>query len=91
MLVAPRTPEDVAPGLDELLPGLRLATGDFYYRNIPVQRSAAHERLQASKRQKHPSYVQVGLQALPSDPQAEQEQLVRRIRGWLELDPRASR
>jgi len=91
LLVAPRTPEDVAPGLDEVLPDLRLATGDFYYRNIPAQRSAARERLQASKRQKHPSYIQVGLQALPSDPHAEQGQLVRRVRGWLEFEPRASR
>lgn len=91
LLVAPRAPEDVVPGLDEVLPDLRLATGDFYYRNIPAQRSAARERLQASKRQKHPSYVQVGLQALPGDAQAEQGQLVRRVRGWLELEPRASR
>lgn len=91
LLVAPRAPEDVVPGLDEVLPDLHVATGDFYYRNIPAQRSAARERLQASKRQKHPSYVQVGMQALPGDPHAEQGQLVRRIRGWLELEPRASR
>ena len=91
LLVAPRAPDDVTPNLGELLPDLHLATGDFYYRNILAQRSAAHERHNASKRQAHPSYVQVGLQALPSDPQAEQEQLVRRIRGWLELEPHASR
>ena len=91
LIVAPRTPQDIVPGLEELLVDLRLATGDFYYRTSAEQRSAARERLQAGKRQKHPAYVQVGLQALPADLPAEQEQLVRRVRGWLELSPRASR
>ncbi|WP_432760462.1 DUF3530 family protein [Pseudomonas aeruginosa] len=40
----------------------------------PVDR-AAKLRHEAGKRQKHPAYVQIAMQALPADPKAEQEQL----------------
>ncbi|MHA5656568.1 DUF3530 family protein, partial [Pseudomonas aeruginosa] len=63
----------------------KLATGDFYYRDARADREAARLRMQAGKRQKHPAYVQIVMQALPADPKAEQEQLYRRIRGWLSL------
>ncbi|VTL99672.1 hydrolase [Pseudomonas aeruginosa] len=46
--------------------------------------------MQAGKRQKHPAYIQVAMQALPADPEAEQEQLYRRIRGWLGLHLQAA-
>lgn len=90
VMVSAREPEAVATPLDELLPQLRLATGDFYYRDRPAQRQGARERLNASKRQEHPAYLQIGLPSLPSDARAEQEQLVRRVRGWLQLEPRAA-
>ncbi|MFZ2320209.1 MAG: DUF3530 family protein, partial [Pseudomonas sp.] len=44
---------------------------------------------QASKRQAQPAYVQVAMKALPGNPATEQEQLFRRIRGWLSLDVKA--
>ena len=82
--VAAQLPEGQAPRLDELIPGLKLATGDFFYKDQAADRSAAVRRLQASKRLGHDSYTQVALKALPGNPAAEQEQLFRRVRGWLE-------
>ncbi|UTW06418.1 alpha/beta hydrolase family protein [Pseudomonas benzenivorans] len=84
LLLAPTRPEGFLPKLDELVPGLQLATGDFFYRNQANDREAAHERLQASKRLSHPAYTQIALYALPGNPATEQKQVFRRIRGWLE-------
>lgn len=77
-------PSGLSPALDELLPGLLLPTGDFYYKDQGSDRSAATRRLHASKRLKHAAYSQIALKALPGNPSAEQEQLFRRIRGWLD-------
>ncbi|MBC9252456.1 hypothetical protein A9179_19500 [Pseudomonas alcaligenes] len=82
--IAAHQPEGSAPPLEELLPGLKLATGDFFYKDQPDDRSAAVKRLQASKRLAHPSYLQLALKALPGNQDAEQEQLYRRVRGWLD-------
>jgi hypothetical protein len=83
LLVAAKRPDGFSPALEELIPSLKLATGDFYYEEQTRDRNAALERLQTSKRQKHPAYIQIAMQALPGNPAAEQEQLSRRIRGWL--------
>lgn len=85
LLVAPQLPEQFSPDLDELVPRLQLAVGDFYYKNQQIERSAALKRMQASKRQKSPAYIQIAMSALPGNPTTEQEQLYRRIRGWLSL------
>ena len=85
LLVAAEVPAGFSPPLEELVPGLQLATGDFFYKDQAVDRTAATTRLQASKRQKHPAYIQVAMKALPGNPAVEQEQLYRRIRGWLSL------
>ncbi|MWV14437.1 DUF3530 family protein [Pseudomonas sp. L-22-4S-12] len=77
-------PSGLTPALDELLPGLLLPTGDFYYKDQAGDRSAATRRLHASKRLRHEAYSQIALKALPGNPNAEQEQLYRRIRGWLD-------
>lgn len=82
--VAAQLPAGQTPALEELIPGLKLATGDFFYKNQADARSAAVQRLQASKRLGHDSYTQIALQALPGNRAAEQEQLFRRVRGWLE-------
>lgn len=89
LLVAVEPPADLSPALDELLPRLKLATGDFYYSDRPAERLAAASRARASKRQAHPAYVQVALKALPGNPELQQEQLYRRLRGWLNLQLRA--
>ncbi len=69
LLVAAEIPRDFRPALEDMVPKLKLATGDFYYR---ADREAARLRMQAGKRQKHPAYVQIAMQALPADPKAEQ-------------------
>lgn len=85
LLVAAALPAGYTPPLDELIPQLPLATGDFYYKDLPADRQAALKRSQASKRQKQTTYTQVAMKALPGNRDAEQEQLYRRIRGWLTL------
>ena len=49
-----------------------------------ADRGSAVRRKQASKRLAHDGYTQIALKALPGNQEAEQEQLFRRIRGWLE-------
>ncbi|MCP2070015.1 alpha/beta hydrolase family protein [Pseudomonas laurylsulfatiphila] len=82
VMVATRTPVAAKPELAELAPTLKLPTADIYYKDKALDRNAALERLQASKRLKTSTFSQVALKALP-DSKAEQEQLFRRVRGWL--------
>ncbi len=82
VMVAARTPVATTPGLAELTPTLKLPTADIFYKDKALDRDAALERLQASKRLKSSAFSQVALKALP-DTKAEQEQLFRRVRGWL--------
>jgi len=82
-MVAAQTPVAMKPELVELTPTLKLPTADIFYMDKPLDRNAARERLQASKRLKASAFSQVSLKAVPGDTKAEQEQLVRRVRGWL--------
>ncbi|KPA99045.1 MULTISPECIES: alpha/beta hydrolase family protein [Pseudomonas] len=81
VLVAAQTPASAKADLAQLTPGLKVATADFFYQDKALDRKAALLRLQASKRQKTSSYTQVGLKAIPGNPG--QQQLVRRVRGYL--------
>ncbi|CAI8713699.1 Hydrolase or acyltransferase [Pseudomonas sp. IT-P12] len=83
VMVAAQTPGAAKPGLVELTPTLKLPTADLFYLDKPLDRSAALERLQASKRLKASAFSQVSLKALPGNSKDQQEQLVRRVRGWL--------
>ncbi|MGJ7514752.1 alpha/beta hydrolase family protein [Pseudomonas baetica] len=83
VMVAAQTPAQAKPVLDELAPNLKLPTADLFYMDKPQDRNAALARLQASKRLKSSAFSQVSLKALPGDAKAQQEQLVRRVRGWL--------
>src|SRR5471032_428566 len=83
VMVAAQTPVTAKPPLAELTPTLKLPTADLFYMDKPLDRSAALERMQASKRLKSSAFSQVSLKALPGNTKAEQEQLVRRVRGWL--------
>ncbi|MGE4405421.1 alpha/beta hydrolase family protein [Pseudomonas sp.] len=87
LLVQVRAPANQEPPLERLLGELRLATGDFYFEDRDATRAAARERLNTSRRLRHPAYSQVALPALPADRASEQEQLYRRIRGWLTRHP----
>ncbi|MDX5373450.1 MAG: alpha/beta hydrolase family protein [Pseudomonadaceae bacterium] len=84
VVVAPQLPAGQTPALEELIPDLKLATGDFFYKDQAADRGNAVRRKQASQRLAHGSYTQIALKALPGNPEAEQEQLFRRVRGWLE-------
>jgi len=82
LLVAAQTPAKAKPELVELTPTLKLPTADIFYMDKAPDRNSALERMQASKRLKTSAFSQVALKALP-DNKAEQEQLFRRVRGWL--------
>ena len=83
LMVAAELPAGFAPPLDEMVAQLTVATGDFYYKDQATERMAALKRLQASKRAKLPTYIQVSMKALPGNLDIQQEQLYRRLRGWL--------
>ncbi|RBL70702.1 DUF3530 family protein [Pseudomonas sp. MWU13-2625] len=82
VMVDAQTPSKAKPPLAELTPTLKLPTADIFYMDKALDRTAALERMQASKRLKTSAFSQVALKALP-DKKAEQEQLFRRVRGWL--------
>jgi pimeloyl-ACP methyl ester carboxylesterase len=83
VMVALRTPTDAINTLPQLLPGLKVPTADIYYTDREPARIAAEQRLQASKRLKDSPYRQVGLTPTRGDNDTDQEQLTRRVRGWL--------
>lgn len=83
VMVAAQTPARVEHDLLSLTPTLKVPTADLYYAARPQDRLAAEQRLQASKRQKDSAYRQISLMAMPGNKAAEQEQLLRRVRGWL--------
>ncbi|PSS46855.1 alpha/beta hydrolase family protein [Pseudomonas sp. BBP2017] len=83
VMVAAQTPAQAEQSLDALAPSLKVPTADFFYTNQSQARRAAEQRLQASKRLKDNNYRQVGLTAMPGNSAAQQEQLFRRVRGWL--------
>lgn len=87
VMVAAQVPTNAKPPLAELTPTLKLATADFFYKDTPLAQKAALERLQASKRQKTSTFTQIALKALPGNSAAQQEQLFRRVRGWLSPQP----
>lgn len=82
VMVDAQAPAKAQPQLAELTPTLKLPTADIFYMDKALDRNAALERMQASKRLKTSAFSQVALKALP-DKTAEQEQLFRRVRGWL--------
>lgn len=90
LMVAAELPAGFAPPLDEMVAQLAVTTGDFFYKDQATDRTAALMRLRASKRAKLPTYVQVALKALPGNRAIEQEQLYRRLRGWLEKNANAT-
>ncbi|MEL7560509.1 alpha/beta hydrolase family protein [Stutzerimonas chloritidismutans] len=83
LLVQPRQPDGQEEPLAQLVPPLKLITGDFYYKDVTSDQQTARDRLNASRRIQHPAYRQVGLPQRTGERQADQEVLVRRVRGWL--------
>jgi pimeloyl-ACP methyl ester carboxylesterase len=84
VLVSAREPSNAKPRLDEMTTTLKVKTADFVYKGSADNQQAALQRLQASKRMKSTGYTQIALAAMPGNSADEQEQLFRRVRGWLE-------
>lgn len=87
VMVQPRQPEGQDEPLAQLVAPLKVPTGDFYYKEGVGTLSAARDRLNASRRNRHPSYGQIGLPPRTGDRQVDDEQLLRRVRGWLSRTP----
>ncbi|TDV61333.1 alpha/beta hydrolase family protein [Pseudomonas sp. LP_7_YM] len=83
MVTAADTGKDT-PSLLEIVPTLKVATADFVDRDKTIPRQQAQDRLDASKRVKNARFTQVALSAIPGNTAMEQDQLFRRVRGWLE-------
>ncbi len=83
VMIAAQPPARVEHDLESLTPTLKVPTADLYYATRTADRNAAAQRLQASKRQKDSQYKQLSLIAMPANKEAEQEQLFRRVRGWM--------
>jgi pimeloyl-ACP methyl ester carboxylesterase len=83
VMVAGKSPAARQPDLQQLAPALKVPTADVFYQDDAQDRKAALERVQAAKRAKNEGYKQVSLKTLPGNSAAQQEQLYRRIRGWL--------
>ena len=83
VMIAAQTPARVEHDLESLAPTLKVPAADLYYVTRSSDRKAAEQRLQASKRQKDSQYKQLSLIAMPGNLGAEQEQLFRRVRGWM--------
>ncbi|POA18337.1 DUF3530 domain-containing protein [Pseudomonas sp. FW300-N1A1] len=82
VMIAARAPAP-RPDLSELTTQLKLATLDLYYKDKVTDQNAAQERLKASRRLKESTFRQIPLKTLPGNSAAQQEQLFRRVRGWL--------
>lgn len=83
VMIAAQTPARVEHDLQSLTPTLKVPTADLYFATRTADRNAAALRLQASKRQKDSQYKQLSLIAMSANQEGEQEQVFRRVRGWL--------
>ncbi|MGI4838650.1 MAG: alpha/beta hydrolase family protein [Janthinobacterium lividum] len=86
VMVAARAPQGATQPLEQLTSQLKVPAVDIFYGDEGTASKTAKARLEASKRVTGSQYRQVNLTVLPGDPQAEQEQLYRRVRGWLSPD-----
>ena len=87
IMVAAQTPVQAPADLSQLTQSLKVALLDIYYKDKALARKAALQRLQASKRINGANFNQIALAAIPGNRDAEQEQLLRRVRGWLSPQP----
>jgi hypothetical protein len=84
ILIEPSLPTGFGAPIEEQLIELKLAIGDFYYQDQLLDRQQAELRRQSRKRAQQQGYSQVALKAFPGNREVEQEQLYRRVRGWLD-------
>lgn len=86
-VIDPRTPPMPEQPLEAYLATLAVGVGDFYMNDRPAAQEQAMQRRNAARRAGHGDYRQVALTNLTGDRHYEQEQLVRRVRGWLDRKP----
>lgn len=84
LLVDSRQPESFSVEISELLPQIKAKVADFYYQDKGADQQAALQRKQVSQRLEQLDFTQVAMQALPGNPELASEQLLRRLRGWLD-------
>lgn len=87
IVIDPREPSQPDQPLETYLATLKIGVGDFYTDTRRPAQEQALQRRNAARRAGHPDYRQVALPALENDRFGEQEQLVRRVRGWLDRKP----
>ncbi|MFJ4117578.1 alpha/beta hydrolase family protein [Pseudomonas psychrophila] len=87
IMISARNPVQATSELSQLTAGLNVALLDIFYKDQPLAREDALQRVQASKRANGSNFKQVGLFATPGNRDGEQEQLFRRVRGWLSPQP----
>ncbi|TWI56818.1 uncharacterized protein DUF3530 [Pseudomonas duriflava] len=90
LMVDGTVPIGFAPPLEAIAPKLNLTIGDFFHDQTARVRSAAERRRQAAVRENTSRYTQISLKIIPGDPKSEQEQLYRRLRGWLNSHVKAA-
>lgn len=83
VLIAPRNSRFVATPYQELIRISSLPIADFYYKGVFTEQQAAQQRLNASRRAALRDYHQVALSANSGSRSVAQEQLFRRVKGWL--------
>lgn len=86
VMVMARDPALANPPLNAVVPTLKIKTADFIYKDQGIGRNDELERLQASKRNKGPEFRQIALAASPGNNPGGQEQIFRRVRGWVEAE-----
>ncbi|QLF92851.1 alpha/beta hydrolase family protein [Pseudomonas sp. ABC1] len=86
-LLAIATRQPVDADAEVSIPALQLPTADIYYKDDAIASQAAVARRNESRRLDHANYTQIALMQLTADPDAAQERLYRRVRGWLEKQP----
>ncbi|WP_213881722.1 alpha/beta hydrolase family protein [Pseudomonas sp. dw_358] len=87
VMIAAKTPTDATQTLVQLLPGLKVPTADIFFNDRNQARVAADQRLQASKRLKDNGYRQVNLTPIIGNSADNEEQVARRVRGFLSPTP----
>lgn len=87
IVIEPQRPASAEQSLEDLLSALPTAVGDFHTDERPAAQRQALQRRNAARRTGHPDYRQVALPTLAADRDGAQQQLVRRVRGWLDRQP----
>lgn len=83
VLIAPRSSSLIESSYQDLIRISTLPIADFYYKGAVAEQQAAQQRLNASRRAALRNYYQVALNANSGTRSVEQEQLFRRVKGWL--------